>query len=89
MIEDKLKIKRARTLKQETPADRVIEEASDFDDSGSGYASDTPVGGKKNKRQANENFGQAVKGNLNFEPSENISLGLNSASQCNLKAMNY
>jgi hypothetical protein len=46
--DQRLKLKRAQTLKQETPVvDRVIEELSDFDDSGSGFASDTPVAGKK------------------------------------------
>ena len=41
--------KRSHTLKQENQ-DRVIEENSEFNESGNGYASDTPVAGKK-KRQ--------------------------------------
>ena len=54
----KSKIKRAQTLKQEA-ADRVIEEGSDFDDSGSGFASDTPVAGFPKNRNV-ENFGEAI-----------------------------
>jgi hypothetical protein len=37
----KLKLKRAQTLKQETPTEKVIEEGSDDNDSG--FASETPA----------------------------------------------
>jgi hypothetical protein len=61
---EKVNLKRAQTLKQETPAvDRVIEEGSDFDDSGSGFASDTPVAGKKRtggKSGDVDTFGEAI-----------------------------
>jgi hypothetical protein len=37
----------------------VIEENSEFNESGNGYASDTPVAGRK-KKQNNETFGDAA-----------------------------
>ena len=81
----KAKIKRARTLKQEA-ADRVIEEDSNFDDSGSGFASDTPIAGKKGRN--NENFGEAVipqKRKIKKKQEDQESCQVNSISQSNIK----
>lgn len=85
----KLNIKRAQTLKQ-NPADRVIEEGSDFDDSGSGFASDTPVAGLK--RHKVDTFGEAMtvpkKRKLKKHPiEENTSYKIISISQSNIKGM--
>lgn len=79
--DDKAKLKRARTLKQE-PADRVIEEDSQFDDSGSGFASDTPIAGVKRKAADIESFGDAIipKKRKIKKGREEISYKINSAS---------
>lgn len=84
----KAKIKRAQTLKQEA-ADRVIEEGSDFSDSGSGFASDTPVAGLRQNRNV-ENFGEAIvpkKRKKKQDRHEETSYKLNSVSQSNIKGI--
>ena len=83
----KAKIKRAQTLKQEA-ADRVIEEGSDFDDSGSGFASDTPVAGFPKNRNV-ENFGEAIipKKRKMKQKHDEMSYKLNSVSQSHIKGV--
>lgn len=82
----KAKIKRARTLKQEA-ADRVIEEDSNFDDSGSGFASDTPIAGKKGRNH--DTFGEASipkKRKIKKNRDEQVSYQVASVSQSNIGA---
>jgi hypothetical protein len=76
--------KRSHTLKQ--GADRVIEERSDFDESErSGYASDTPVAGKKSRKQ--DTFGEAIpKKRKKKNKQEDASYKMISNSQTNIKA---
>jgi len=54
----KARPKRAWTLKQETQADRVIEEGSD--DVDNSFASDTPAGALSRKRRGQEGFAQEL-----------------------------
>lgn len=57
MFDAKSKPKRAWTLKQETQADRVIEEGSD--DGDNSFASDTPGALRRRGQEAYEGFQQA------------------------------